>query len=76
LVVLDLVRHSFEEARELYADVWLGFAQVEMINLLRQAGFELTDMAVVHRELEAPHLETLMVVADKPDLTPTSEVVS
>ena len=24
LVVLDLLQHSFEEARELYADVWLG----------------------------------------------------
>ena len=26
IVVLDLLKHHFEEARELYADVWLGFS--------------------------------------------------
>jgi len=30
IVVLDLVRHGFEEARELYADLWLGFSEVEI----------------------------------------------
>ena len=30
IVVLDLLRHSFEEARELYADLWLGFTEVEV----------------------------------------------
>src|SRR5580698_10247488 len=27
IVVLDLLRHSYEEARELYADLWLGFTE-------------------------------------------------
>ena len=27
IVILDLVRHRFEEARELYADEWLGFSE-------------------------------------------------
>ena len=62
IVVLDLVKHGFEEARELYADVWLGFSQIELIELLRKAHFEDIEVSVVHREEEAPHFETLMAV--------------
>ena len=63
IVILDLVKHSFEEARELYADVWLGFSQIELIEMLRKAQFEDIEVSVVHREQEAPHFETLMAVA-------------
>lgn len=63
IVILDLVKHSFEEARELYADVWLGFSQIELIEMLRKAQFEGIEVSVVHREQEAPHFETLMAVA-------------
>src|SRR6202034_4801068 len=34
IVVLDLLQHRFAEARELYADVWLGFSEVELEMLL------------------------------------------
>ena len=27
IVIMDLLKHNFEQARELYADVWLGFSQ-------------------------------------------------
>jgi ArsR family transcriptional regulator len=30
IMILDLVRHRFEEARELYADEWLGFSEAEL----------------------------------------------
>ena len=30
IVVLDLIRHNYEEAREMYADLWLGFTEVEV----------------------------------------------
>ena len=30
IAILDLNRHHFEEARELYADVWLGFTELEL----------------------------------------------
>ena len=63
IVILDLVKHGFEEARELYADIWLGFSQIELIELLRKAHFEDIEVSVVHREEEAPHFETLMAVA-------------
>jgi ArsR family transcriptional regulator len=66
IVILDLHRHTFEEARELYADVWLGFTQVEVLDFLRKARFRAAEIAIVHREAEAPHLETLLAVAEKP----------
>jgi ubiquinone/menaquinone biosynthesis C-methylase UbiE/biotin operon repressor len=65
IVVLDLVRHNYEEARELYADLWLGFSEVEVTRFLRQAGFKNIQTSVVHSEEEAPHFETLLAVADK-----------
>ena len=66
LVIMDLMKHHFEQARELYADVWLGFTQAELKDLLLTNGFSLTSIAVVHREQEAPHFETILAVAEKP----------
>jgi len=65
IVVLDLLRHGYEEARELYADLWLGFTEAEVTRFLRQAGFKNIDTSVVHTEDEAPHFQTLLAVADK-----------
>jgi ArsR family transcriptional regulator len=66
IAVLDLLRHSFEEARELYADLWLGFSEVELSGYLRKAGFAGVQTSVVHREGQAPHLETVLALGDKP----------
>jgi ubiquinone/menaquinone biosynthesis C-methylase UbiE len=65
IVVLDLMRHTYEQARELYADLWLGFTEVEVGRFLRQAGFSNVETSVVHREEEAPHLETMLAVGEK-----------
>ncbi len=65
VAVLDLVRHSFEQAREMYADVWLGFAEVEILQFVEKAGFRNVSTSVVHREEESPHFETLMAVGSK-----------
>jgi len=65
IVVLDLLRHNYEEARELYADLWLGFTEVEVTRFLRQAGFKNVETSVVHSEESAPHFETLLAVGDK-----------
>ena len=65
IVVLDLVRHSYEEARDLYADLWLGFTEVEVGRFLREAGFKGVEISVVHRESEAPHFETMLAVGDR-----------
>jgi len=66
LVVLDLLRHSFDKARELYADIHLGFAEVELANLMEHSGFRHVETAVVDREEKPPHFQTLLAVATKP----------
>jgi len=66
IVVLDLKKHAFEEARELYADRWLGFAEVELEGFLTQGGFEEAEVWTVHREEESPHFETVLAIGTKP----------
>lgn len=66
VVILDLLRHGFEEARELYADVWLGFTELEISEMLAWAGFREVEIAVVDREKEAPHFQTLLAIGTKP----------
>ena len=39
LVVIDLFSHRFEKARELYADHWLGFSEVQLHQWLEEAVF-------------------------------------
>lgn len=65
VVILDLARHHHEEARELYADEWLGFTEAEIRRFLRAAGFRQIETSVVHREEQAPHFETLLASAAK-----------
>ncbi len=64
--VLDLLRHGFEDARELYADLWLGFPEVELESMLEKAGFAGIETSVVYREPEPPHFETLLALGLKP----------
>ena len=66
MVIFDLNRHEFEAARELYADVWLGFSSVELLQMLREAGFEDAEVSRVDREEAPPHFETIIALARKP----------
>ena len=65
IAILDLVQHRFAEARELYADVWLGFSEVELEKLLTKAGFGNVHTAVVHKETEAPFFQTVLATGSK-----------
>jgi ArsR family transcriptional regulator len=65
IAVLDLNRHHFEEAREMYADVWLGFTELELERYLKDGGFRNVETAVVYKETEAPHFETLLGTGEK-----------
>jgi ArsR family transcriptional regulator len=65
VILLDLVKHRFEEARELYADEWLGFSESEMEAMLDKAGFSNVETSVVHKEPETPHFQTLLAVGNK-----------
>ena len=65
IAILDLVQHRFAEARELYADVWLGFSEVELERLLSNAGFGNLHTAVVHKETKAPFFQTVLAAGTK-----------
>lgn len=65
IVVLDLLKHDFEQARELYADLWLGFAEVELHGYLEAAGFRNILVRAVDRESEPPHFQTLLGMGEK-----------
>lgn len=66
VVVLDLRQHHFPQARELYGDVWLGFAEVDLLGMLEKAGFQQVDCGIVDKEPGKPGFETLLAVALKP----------
>jgi ubiquinone/menaquinone biosynthesis C-methylase UbiE/DNA-binding transcriptional ArsR family regulator len=65
VVVLDLLKHGFEKARQLYADVWLGFSEAELHEMLEAAGFEGVETSVVHRETKSPHFQTVLAMGEK-----------
>ncbi len=66
VAVLDLARHRFEEARELYADEWLGFGEAEIEAMLETAGFTAVRASIVDREPGTPQFQTLLAVGTKP----------
>src|SRR5450432_2571346 len=65
IAILDLNRHHFEEAREMYADLWLGFTELEIEKYLKGAGFRNVETAIVYREQDPPHFETLLGTGEK-----------
>lgn len=65
IVILDLLSHNFEQARELYADLWLGFSELELHQMLEGSGFEDIEISVVSREEQSPHLQTVLATAQK-----------
>ena len=65
IAILDLNRHQFEEAREMYADLWLGFTEFEIEKYLKGAGFRNVETAIVYKEQEAPFLETVLATGER-----------
>jgi ArsR family transcriptional regulator len=65
IVILDLVKHRFEEARELYADEWLGFSEIELEAMLERSAFTQIQSSIVHKDPEPPQFHTLLAVANK-----------
>jgi len=65
IAILDLLSHNFEQARELYADLWLGFSEVELHRMLKEAGFSKIEVSVVARDEESPHLQTIFATGVK-----------
>jgi ubiquinone/menaquinone biosynthesis C-methylase UbiE/biotin operon repressor len=65
VVILDLLSHRFERARELYADHWLGFSEVQLHQFLENAGFKNIEVTVVSREKQSPHFQTVFATGTK-----------
>ena len=65
IMILDLARHSFDRAKELYGDRWPGFAESDLHRWLEAAGFKKIEISVVAREEQPPHFETLLAGAQK-----------
>lgn len=65
LLILDLRKHEFEEAKKLYGDIWLGFEESRLQQWMEKAGFENVEIEVVAKEEEPPHFETILATANK-----------
>ena len=65
VMILDLLKHNFEKARELYGDQWLGFAEGDLHRWLEAAGFKKIEISVVAREEQPPHFQTILAGGEK-----------
>jgi ubiquinone/menaquinone biosynthesis C-methylase UbiE/DNA-binding HxlR family transcriptional regulator len=65
IFILDLLKHHFSEAHEVYGDTRLGFSEGEIHLLLEQAGFENIDISIASREENPPYFQTLLATAIK-----------
>jgi ArsR family transcriptional regulator len=60
ILILDLASHTYEQAKELYAHVWLGFSGVELHAMLEKAGFSALEVSIVAREQQVPNFQTIL----------------
>jgi ArsR family transcriptional regulator len=65
VMILDLLKHNFEQAHELYGDRWLGFAESDLQRWLEDAGFKKIEVSVVAREEQPPHFQTILASGQK-----------
>ncbi|HYG33517.1 MAG TPA: metalloregulator ArsR/SmtB family transcription factor [Clostridia bacterium] len=65
LMILDLAKHQFENAHELYGDRFLGFAESDLHAWLETAGFKKIEISIVAREEQPPHFETILAGGQK-----------
>ena len=66
ILILDLNSHNYEQAKKLYADIWLGFSSIELHEFLRKAGFQHLEVYIVEREQKTPYFETILATGVKP----------
>ncbi len=60
VLILDLLQHHFQQARELYGDRWLGFTEGQLHGWLEAAQFKQIEFSVVAREEQPPHFQTVL----------------
>jgi ubiquinone/menaquinone biosynthesis C-methylase UbiE/DNA-binding transcriptional ArsR family regulator len=65
ILLLDLLKHNFEKARELYGDRWLGFAESDLHRWLEAAGFKKIEISIVAAEEQPPHFQTILASGER-----------
>ncbi len=65
IMILDLLKHNFEKAHELYGDRWLGFAESDLNRWLEEAGFKKIEISIVAAEEQPPHFQTILAGGEK-----------
>ena len=65
IMILDLLKHTFEKAGELYGDRWPGFAESDLHRWLEDAGFKQVEISIVAAEEQSPHFQTLLASGEK-----------
>jgi ArsR family transcriptional regulator len=65
IMILDLLRHHFEQAHDLYGDRWLGFAETDLQGWLEETGFKKIEVTIVAREDQPPHFQTVLAAGEK-----------
>jgi ubiquinone/menaquinone biosynthesis C-methylase UbiE/DNA-binding transcriptional ArsR family regulator len=65
ILLLDLLKHNFEKAHELYGDRWLGFAESDLHRWLEEAGFKKIEISIVAAEEQPPHFQTILAGGEK-----------
>ena len=65
IMVLDLLKHNFDKARELYGDRWPGFAESDLHRWLESARFKKIEVSIVAREESPPHFQTILAGGEK-----------
>lgn len=65
LLMLDLLKHNFEKARELYGDRWLGFAEGDLHHWLEEAGYKKIEISIVASEEQPPYFQTILAAGVK-----------
>ena len=65
ILLLDLLKHNFEKAHELYGDRWPGFAESDLHRWLEEAGFKKIEISIVAAEEQPPHFQTILAGGEK-----------
>ncbi|MEY3394413.1 MAG: hypothetical protein RL346_649 [Verrucomicrobiota bacterium] len=66
IIILDLLKHTFTEARELYADRWLGFSESQLAAMLKKSGFTDIETLIADKQEAHPKFQTLLGIGKKP----------
>ena len=65
ILILDLLKHNFDKARELYGDRWPGFAESDLHHWLETAGFKKIEISIVAAEEQPPHFQTILAGGER-----------